>query len=165
MTMNSEVESRLNPVHIKPPDLEDEELPTDEELKKQTEKAASEIEDSPEKEKKSRADDPRSHREFTFSINYIDANGKAWIGDFTTKILSIHERQKVGILRSQLGGGMPVESLDAMTVELNLMIAHLTFSLTARPKWAETLRNLEDFAVVQAIYTEVASHEAYFLGW
>ena len=161
----SEIEARLEPVHIKPPDLEPAELPTDAELKEAVEKQANETEDTPEKKAKARQDDPRAQREYTFPINYMDASGKAWMGEFTTKILSVHERQRVGILRAQLSGGMPVESLDALTSELNLIVSHLTYSLTERPKWAETLRNIDDFAILQAIYGEVASHEAFFLGW
>ena len=109
--------------------------------------------------------DPKAAKSYTFSLDYTDAHGKTWAGSFTTKILSIGERQLVGALRARMSGGAQVESLDALTVEINLMLAHLAYSLTDKPKWADNLAELEDVGVVQAIYSEVASHEAYFLGW
>jgi len=144
----------------------DQELSTDAELRDSvTQEVTDKGEATPEKLAKDRANDPKAAKEYTFPFKFVDASGKDWSGDFTTKILSIHDRQRVGILRAQLGGGLPVESLDALTVELNLMIAHLTFSLTARPDWAKSLRDLSVFPVVQSLYAEVASHEAFFLGW
>lgn len=107
---------------------------------------------------------PKDGREYQFTLSYRDRRGKLWTGEFTSKILTIRERQAVGIMRARLANGLPFESLDALTLELNLMIAHMTFSLTARPKWAEELDKLDDFGVLQAIYQEVASHEAHFLG-
>lgn len=164
--MDKNIEARLNPSHIDPPDLEAPELPSDDELRESVVKGTLEREDKgPEKGVKRRSDDRRSHREFTFSLNFMDETGKAWLGEFTTKILSIHDRQRSGILRAQLGGGLPLESFDAVTAELNMIMAHLTFSLTQRPPWAESLRTLDDPSILQAIYAEVASHEAFFLGW
>ena len=71
----------------------------------------------------------------------------------------------MGVMRSILGGGRPLESLDALTVEINLMVAHLMHSLDERPEWAKNLRMLDDPGLLQAIYTEVDSHESFFLGW
>lgn len=109
--------------------------------------------------------DPRNNNEYEFDIEFRDARGKFWSGKFKNKILTIHERQLVGTLRSRFAGGQPIESLDGLTIEINLMVAHLIYSLADKPQWAENLRTLEDPAIIQAIYAEVSSHEAYFLGW
>ena len=58
-------------------------------------------------------------------------------------------------MRSRLSNGVPTESLDEITNELNLMISHLEFSLIKRPDWAEDLRSFLDISLLQAIYAEV----------
>ena len=148
-----EIHDRLQPKHL----LET----SDEDLKKQVEEATQ----APQTEPDPDAPDPRGEKKYTFQINYTDARGKVWKGQFVNHVLSIHERQQVGVMRSILGGGRPLESLDALTVEINLMVAHLMHSLDQRPEWAKNLRNLEDPGLLQAIYTEVDSHESFFLGW
>jgi len=117
--------------------------------------------DIPEKE----ADDPRAKREYTFEFNWKDGRGKIWKGQFTNKVLSIRDRQLVGIMRSNLASGISPSNLDAYTGEINLMIAHLAFSLTERPKWAEDLLVLDDVRILQELYLEVANHENTFLGY
>jgi hypothetical protein len=149
------IEDRLTPKHLIL------EAPSDEELKEQVAKAA--LPEKPEVDPDK--PDPRGEKRYTFQIEYKDARGKVWKGQFSNKILSIHERQQVGVMRSMLSGGQPLPSLDAMTMELNLMVAHMAYSLTEKPDWASNLRSLEDPGVLQAIYTEVDSHESYFLGW
>jgi hypothetical protein len=109
--------------------------------------------------------DDKSKREFTFQFRHEAPNGKIWEGTFTNHVLSLRERQMVGIMRARLGGGMPVESLDPLTAEINLMLAHLEYSLTDKPDWAKDLSKVEDLGMVQALYAEVATHEATFLGW
>lgn len=155
------LQERLTPKHlIRDPEPE-QEIPSDEELKQQVATAS-----LPEKPKEDPdKPDPRGEKKYVFQIEYTDARGKVWKGQFTNKILSIHERQQVGIMRSMLGAGQPVQSLDALTVELNLMVAHMSYSLVEKPEWAANLRSLEDPGVLQAIYTEVDSHESFFLGW
>ena len=76
------------------------------------------------------------------------------------------QRQQVGVMRSRLQSGMPVDSLDALTVEINLMISHMMYSLEdERPKWAADLRKINDIQLLQALYEEVASHESIFHGY
>jgi len=123
------------------------------------------IPEKKEDKKKSRIDDPRSLPEYPFTFEYRDANNRLWAGEFISKIPTIQDRQRIGILRAQLSGGLPSNSLDPLTSELNLMIAELTFRLKKRPQWAENLRTILDFGLVQSLYAEVASHEAFFLGW
>ena len=150
-----EIQERLAPTHLTEPDT-----PSEAELREQVEGAS-----VPEKPKPEEGPDPRGEKLYTFSIEYTDARGKEWKGQFTSKILSIHERSQVGATRAMLAGGQPTSSVDPLTAELNLCVAHMTWSLVKRPDWAENLRALEDPALLQAIFAEVDSHESYFLGW
>lgn len=109
--------------------------------------------------------DPRMQREYSFDFQWKDGRGKIWKGKFTNKILSIRDRQLMGIMRSNLAAGISPANLDALTAEINLMVAHLSFSLSARPKWAEDLLALDDVRLLQEIYTEVVKHEGTFLGY
>lgn len=127
-----------------------------------------EVENAVEPAKKAiedRLNDPRNAEQFTFTLQHRDARNKLWEGTFTTKILTVGERQLVGVMRSRYQGGAPLESLDASTADINMKLAHLSYSLVNFPKWAEKLRELKDPGVIDAIYREVASHEAFFLGW
>lgn len=153
------IEEQLEPTHLTNED--DSWIVSDDELKRQVEASVppENLAKTPDKP------DPRSEKSYTFQVDFKDVRGKIWKGQFTNQILSIHERQRVGVMRSMLGGGQPIPSLDPMTIELNLMVAHMTYSLKERPTWAENLRSLEDPAVLQHIYEEVDSHESYFLGW
>ena len=109
--------------------------------------------------------DPKSQKQYSFHVRYVDAGGEIWEGDFTNKILSIKDRQLVGVIRARLGGGLPAGTLDPLTEEINLMAAHMGVSLVKRPKWADDLQALDCVRLLQAIYKEVASHEAKFQQW
>lgn len=145
---------------LKPNHLADEIPESTEELKAEVEKAGKLTPEKP----KFDEDDPRAQREYSFEFNWVDGRGKAWSGSFINKILSIRDRQLVGVMRARLAAGMPVESLDTYTAEINLMIAHMTFSLTEQPSWAADLRSLDNVELLQALYTEVLGHEATFHG-
>lgn len=108
--------------------------------------------------------DEKYKERYTFQFKWKDGRGKVWKGSFTNKILTIAEQQAVGILRAKLGGGMPSNTIDAFTNEINLMIAHMTYSLDDVPEWAKDLRKLQSVELLQQIYLEVASHEATFFG-
>lgn len=109
--------------------------------------------------------DPRNEKEYTFAFRYKAPHGsKTYAGQFTNRVLSIAQRQMVGMLRARYSGGTPYEQLDFFTAELNAMIAHLDLSLLKRPQWADKLTELEDVELVRALYQEVALHEATFLG-
>ena len=108
--------------------------------------------------------DPRDEKVWTFQFNWKDGRGKAHEGRFTNQILTIGQQQQVAILEAKLCGGMPYESIDQGTRNLNHAIAHMTYSLTTAPPWARDLRKLEDPMLIIALYMEVASHEARFFG-
>lgn len=151
MTMTSDqIEGRFEAAHLDEPEKMKEVLEADISGKKQS---------------RIDPDHPMAQKHYTFRINYTDNRGRVWEGEFTSKILSIRERQNAGALRARMSGGAALDSLDALTTELNLMLAHMAYSLTDRPDWAKDLSSLEDIGLIQAIYTEVAAHEANFLGW
>lgn len=108
----------------------------------------------------------KGNREYTFWFDWTSPSGKNYQGEFTNRVLSLGDKSAAGVLRAKLAGGMPLASLDDITVEINLIISHLTFSLVKRPEWASgDLRELDELALLQAIYEEVVSHEATFLGY
>lgn len=153
MTLSvEEFKKRIDPDHLK----------TTQELK---DDVIQTIEVHTESPNKKRVDDPRANKEFTFQFKWKDTAGKVWKGEFTNKILTIRDRQHVGITRAKLAGGLDYRSIDPLTEEINLITAHLMYSLTKTPEWAKDLMALEDVSLLQALYTEVASHEAYFFGY
>lgn len=98
----------------------------------------------------------------TFELNHTDSRGYVWKGRFCCHILNIRERAAVGLTRSRLTANTPAEVIDAATLNLLEMQAHLAVALDEAPDWASDLGELYDVGVVAAIYREVASHEAGF---
>jgi hypothetical protein len=146
-----EILDRLTPTHLQVPDV--------------TEDLKEELTQKLDLDQKEAKPDPKAEKEYTFQIDYKGGNGKMWKGAFRNRILSIRDRQVVGVMRARLCGGLPQESLDPLTREINLMVSHLAFSLVEKPAWAEELRDLDDVRLLQAIYEEVLSHEASFHGY
>ena len=109
-------------------------------------------------------ENPKMNKEYAFEFKYVDAHGKSWSGPFTNRILNYTDHSRVGAIKARLSGGVPFESLDPYTVNHNEKLAHLTISLTKRPKWAADLGELYDQKILDQLYTEVASHEAAFHG-
>ncbi|OGD36831.1 hypothetical protein A2V94_07005 [Candidatus Atribacteria bacterium RBG_16_35_8] len=102
---------------------------------------------------------------YPFHFKWTSKRGQVFEGDFVNKILSIKDQMGVGVLRAKLAGNTPIESLDAFTVQLNMMVAHLTISLIEKPEWAKDLRDLKYADLLESLYSEVASHEATFFGY
>lgn len=148
-----EMKKRMDPTHL-----------TGEEMKEEVEKQAEHAKPQTD-EKKDPEEDPKSQREYSFEFEWKDGNGKVWRGKFLNRVPDIRTRQLIGALRSQLGNNIPFDSLDPTTREMNMVIAHLSFSLIKRPTWADDLSELFNFELVQMIYQEVAAHEATFLGY
>lgn len=117
-----------------------------------------------EEKEEPKVDSAKLNEEYKFNFKWTDGRGKVWEGFFVNEILSIAKQQAVGVLRAKLGDGLPVSSIDAFTNEINLMVAHMSISLKDYPDWAKDLRALKDASLLQAIYEEVASHEATFFG-
>lgn len=109
-------------------------------------------------------DNPKLKEVYAFNFSWKDPRGKLWEGHFINKILTIKDRQNMGIMRSRLSGGVPSNSLDDLTAEINLIVSHLSFSLVEKPDWASDLRSLDSIELLQALYEEVYLHEATFRG-
>lgn len=143
--------------------LEMSHLPSMEDLKKSVE---AKVETKPKADPKKQL---RQEARYTFRFAYTGKNGRFWEGQFTSVIPTIKTRQMIGVLRAQMGGGVPYSALDPYIDNLNYVIAHLTFMLDTNapdfPEWAKDLRNVDDPEVVFALWNEeVQPHEATFLG-
>ena len=99
-----------------------------------------------------------------FTLDYTDGRGYHWTGAFTNQILTIGQRATVGLTRSRMSGGVPLDTIDDATLTMLEMQAHLAVSLMDAPEWAANLSKIRDLGVLGAIYTEVAAHEATFWG-
>lgn len=115
-------------------------------------------------EKAKITDDPKMNKKYTFDFSYTDIRGKVWRGKFTNKILTNNEIIQVSVTRSRLCAGVAVESLDQFTYEHSNRLAHLTWSLIGRPKWASSLGELYDPILLSRLHEEVMAHEATFHG-
>lgn len=118
-------------------------------------------------ESSSSNEDPKARREYTFQFEQRESGtGKMRRGPFTNHILTIRMKRQIGSLIGQLSGGAPWLSLTPYDQELFMKIAHLSVSLDRkkRPKWAADLEDLVDDAILDALYEEVAAHEATFHG-
>lgn len=154
MDKSQEIVDKLTPKHIQ------EEIPASTaELKAEIEAAT-----SPESKKEDPSIELKRHSKYPFDFSWTSSNGTVWEGHFVNKILSIADRQNMGLTMARFGGGMPVESIDVLTNEINIIVSHMMYSLVECPDWAKDLRSLDDIALIQAIYEEVASHEATFFG-
>lgn len=156
-TKTNEILKQLTPSHIT------EQIPKDVSTLK--EEVQNSIDIKPVEEKVTPKESLKSQREYTFNFNWTSPAGKNYKGEFTNRILTIRDKQGVGLMRAKLAGGMAYEAMDPVTIEINLIIAHLTFSLIKRPSWADDLLGLTELSLLQEIYVEVASHEAIFLGF
>jgi hypothetical protein len=106
----------------------------------------------------------------TFSIDHDSKmDGRRYIGQFTTKKLTIRDMAALGVRKAQLNGGLhydagnPGHGVDEQTDEFNSMIAHLELSLVQKPEWWK-LDDITDIELVGLIYKEVLSFENTFLG-
>lgn len=151
MANQNQLDKLSNPAHLALSDTD--------QLKAAAEKAV-----TPEAKPTVDPDDPKLRDTYPFDFDWTDPRGRRWMGKFTNKILSIAQQQAAAVLRAQLGGGMSVVSLDVEAREVNLMIAHMEFSLIDRPDWAKDLRSLKDKRLLYRLYEEVAAHEGTFFG-
>jgi hypothetical protein len=108
--------------------------------------------------------DPKLNKDCEFEFSHTDKRGRVWKGRFKNRILNFTDHSRVGALKARLSGGLPIESLDAFTIDHNEKMAHLTVSLIQRPTWAADFGELFDKEILERLYEEVASHEAKFHG-
>lgn len=106
-----------------------------------------------------------------FSITHTSEDGSEYIGQFTTKKLSVADISKIGMRKSQLGGGMYTvyddngnptgQGLDENTDYINAMFAHLEVALIQKPEWFD-LNTLDDLDLVTKVFKEVMAFENTF---
>lgn len=99
-----------------------------------------------------------------FDLHHVDRRGAIWSGAFQCHVLTIEDRGRIGLIRARLLGGLSAAVVDAETLDLYEMIAHLTVALDVSPPWAKNIMSIRDVQVLSAIYKEVAAHEANFWG-
>lgn len=123
-----------------------------------------------ESEEKEGKADPKEAVEYTFKFEHKGSTGTMYSGLFTNKVLTVGEKMKVSALFSRLNDGIPVESIPYDQAITNKAIAHLAYSLKEKAQmspanWANNLREMFEVGPILALYEEVASHEATFLGY
>lgn len=111
------------------------------------------------------------NRAHDFQIEHTYPDGQRVEGMFTTQRLSIRDRARIGMRRSQILGGMycvrdddgvPTgQGVDEDTENFAAMIAHLETSLIRSPEWFD-LEHEEDFELVEKIYAQVMTHQNSF---
>ena len=107
---------------------------------------------------------PKDKREYTFDLEYKDDRGKMWNGRFTSQILNVGQKRLVAIMVSRMAAGTSFDSISPLQTETNRAIAHMEYSLIKKPAWAENFDGLDDEGPIYAVWEEVTSHEATFLG-
>jgi len=107
-------------------------------------------------------------KEYTFAFSYKDGHDKVWEASFKNTVASVRTQRAIGAHRVELNLNLPVATLDGVTSELNLILAHLacTLDVSANPEghWSRDLEGLYDNNLLYRLYEEVIEHEATFLG-
>jgi len=107
----------------------------------------------------------------TFYIKHTLDTGEHVEGQFTTKRLTVKDRSRQGVYRSQISGNMycvrddfgrPTgQGIDEDTDMLNSMISLLEISLIQKPDWWD-LEQIEDMGLLGKVYDKVLTHENSF---
>lgn len=107
----------------------------------------------------------------TFTIDYTSDEGERFQGTFSTKRLSVTDRAKIGVRRSQLSGGMVCvrneegeptgQGIDEDTDLMNQMFAHCEVSIVQKPLWWN-LDEIVDMGLVREVYSKVVEFEMKF---
>lgn len=81
----------------------------------------------------------------------VDMNG--YQGEFVVKYPSLKDKMNVGILRSKLTGGVPIQQLDVLTDNISYMSATLMVVTISAPKWFD-IEIMDDYEVLDYVFTE-----------
>lgn len=111
-----------------------------------------------------RKDDPKAQEEYTWQFDWTDGRGRRWHGTFRNRVVTIHQKRQIGLMRAHLLGGLPLSSVDLETQALIHMVAWLQTSLVLRPSWFEKPDELNNAVLIGKVFDQVASHEATFHG-
>ncbi len=90
-------------------------------------------------------------RTHSFNVKFDDINPE-FVGTVTVHHPSQMERLAIGVLKSQLLGGMP--ALDTMTDNLATIISTLDIVIDKKPEWFDAYSDELDYEVLEAIYVE-----------
>jgi len=92
-------------------------------------------------------------------------------GQFTLKRLSIMDRARLGVRKSQICGGMYCvrddngkatgQGVDDMTDFFAEMLAHLEVGLAQKPQWFD-VEEISDMGLIQEVYTHAVEFENTF---
>lgn len=101
---------------------------------------------------------------FSFEVDYEDkGRSLRWRGRFRAHVLTLAEKAQVGITRARLTNNTPIDALDAATIQILEMQAHLAVAIDSGPDWWKP-NKLRDVNVLHAVYAEVAKYERRFWG-
>lgn len=111
-------------------------------------------------------------KQHTYQITHSsEEDGIEYTGQFTVKKLTIMDRSKINIKRTQLNGGYSVvrndngdptgEGADASTDSFNYMLAYLETALIQKPKWWD-LNEITDIEVLNKVFEEAMKFENSF---
>ena len=109
----------------------------------------------------------------TFHINYTGDDGVQYVGQFTSKKLSIMDQSRIAVKTSQLCGslycvrdndGNPTGQGIPEEIELtNKMLATISVALIQKPEWFD-FDKLSDNGLVIEIWKKIAEGESSFRG-
>ena len=103
--------------------------------------------------------------EIVIDFSHTSGRGKVYEGKITYSVLDVGETIRVGIMAAHLRAGADVSAMDTNTLNLTEMMATIIVGCRdPKPDWMVDLLGLKDTSVIEAIYQEVASHEARFRG-
>ena len=104
----------------------------------------------------------------TFQVRVkSEIDGEIYSGQFTTKKLTIGGMIQMGTVKSQLAGGLSYNPTSGKGLPfaqeiLCEMIAHCQVALISSPTWFSNPQDLNDVAILRAVYEEVSSFEESF---
>ena len=111
-------------------------------------------------------------KQHTFQISYeSEEDGVDYTGQFTVRKLTIMDRSKINVKRTQLNGGFSVvrdemgdptgEGTDPSTDNFNYMLAYLETAVIQKPKWWN-LNEITDMEVLNRVFEEAMKFENSF---
>jgi hypothetical protein len=92
-----------------------------------------------------------NRRTHTFNVDYQEID-KKFVGSFTVIHPSQMERLQVGVIKSQLLGG--VVPLDTMTDNIAQIIATLDVVVKSKPEWFNVFDDKLEYEILEAVYIE-----------
>lgn len=95
-----------------------------------------------------------TRRKHTVQIDLSDIN-KEWVGTFVFRYPSLMEQMQIGVLKTNMLGGLPPNSVDVLTDNIAHMTATLSVVMESAPDWFD-LNTLEDYEALDRVYEAFA---------